>query len=104
MVPATSAKAIVPNRMSFFIVASSVGYATADHLTYSKAPIGDVMVGTETRFGRAFALDRQFRPRSRRADVGERVPIRVPDDEAGVGLLDRPERREAAGLSHRKML
>ena len=31
-------------------------------------------------------------------DVGERVPVRIADDEAGfVHLLDRPRRREAAG-------
>ena len=29
-------------------------------------------------------------------DVGERLPISVADDEAGVGLLDGPGRREAA--------
>ena len=48
--------------MSFFMVASSVGYATPNRQTCSKAPVGDVMVDTETRFGRAFALDRRFRP------------------------------------------
>jgi hypothetical protein len=29
-------------------------------------------------------------------DVGERLPVGVADDEAGVGLLDGPGRREAA--------
>ena len=28
-------------------------------------------------------------------DVGERLPVGVADDEAGVGLLDGPGRREA---------
>ena len=28
--------------------------------------------------------------------VGERLPVGVADDEAGVGLLDGPGRREAA--------
>jgi hypothetical protein len=32
-------------------------------------------------------------------DVGERLPVDVADDEAGVGLLDGPRRREAA-LGH----
>ena len=32
-------------------------------------------------------------------DVGERLPIGVADDEAGVGLLGGPGRREAA-LGH----
>jgi hypothetical protein len=29
-------------------------------------------------------------------DVGERLTVLIPDDEASVGLLDRPGRREAA--------
>jgi hypothetical protein len=33
-------------------------------------------------------------------DVGERLPIGVTDDEAGVGLLGGPWRREAAALNH----
>ena len=42
-------------------------------------------------------------------DVGERVPARVADDEAlsvelGVGFLDRPGRREAAGFCHEASL
>jgi hypothetical protein len=37
-------------------------------------------------------------------DVGERLPIGVADDEAGVGLLDGPWRWEAAGLRHRIVL
>jgi hypothetical protein len=31
-------------------------------------------------------------------DVAERLTVVVPDDEAGVGLLDGPRRREAASL------
>jgi hypothetical protein len=36
-------------------------------------------------------------------DVGQRVPVGVADDEAvlaelGIGVVDRPRRREAAGL------
>jgi hypothetical protein len=30
------------------------------------------------------------------ADGGQRLPVRVADDEAGVGFLDGPGRREAA--------
>jgi hypothetical protein len=30
--------------------------------------------------------------------VGECLTAPVPDDEAGVGLVDRPGRREAAGI------
>ena len=29
-------------------------------------------------------------------DVGERLPVAIANDEAGVGLLDGPGRREAA--------
>ena len=32
----------------------------------------------------------------REVDVGERLPVVIADDEAGVGLLDGPGRREAA--------
>ena len=32
-------------------------------------------------------------------DVGERLPVAVADDEAGVGVLDGPRRRESGGRS-----
>jgi hypothetical protein len=37
---------------------------------------------------------------SRNRHPGERLPVVVPDDEAGVRLLDGPGRREAAGVGH----
>jgi hypothetical protein len=36
-------------------------------------------------------------------DVGERLLVRVPDDEAGVRFLDGPRRREAALADRRRI-
>jgi hypothetical protein len=35
-----------------------------------------------------------------KVEVGERVAVAIADDEAGLGLVDLPGRREAAGFGH----